>query len=106
VKLLIFILVTSIITFLIAAGVCYGSDYDGKGAIFLAMGAILIIGTYQFYESSNNKKKANNDSGNTNYDGCSSFDCCQPIDYHTSGDCSLLDHLINFDCSRGDCNSG
>ena len=102
-KFLIFILVSAIITFIIASGICYSNDYNGKGAIFLAIGLILLIGTYQHYESINNKRKRDNGSGYTNYDGCSFIDCWQPIHWPTSGDCSLIDQSTNFDCSGADC---
>ena len=102
-KVLIFILVSAIITFIIASGVCYSNGYNGKGAIFLAIGVISLIGTYQYYDSLNNKRKRDSSSGYTNYDGCSFIECCQPIHWPTSGDCSLVDQFTNFDCGGADC---
>lgn len=106
VNFLFFILVGLIITFLIASGICYANNYNGKGAMFLAIGVILIICTYRYYESSRNKKKSNHYSGNTNYDACSYLDCGHVLSFPTSGDCSSLEKLTDFDCGSVDCSGG
>ena len=100
-----FILIASIITCLIASGMCYVDNYNGKGAFFLAIGVILIIGTYQYYESKRRQRKINNGYNSTNYDACGYWDCCQFGHIPTSADCSSFD-CGGVDCSGGDCNSG
>jgi len=94
---LIFILISAILTFLIAAGVCYFSGYNGKGAIFLVIGLVMMFGTYESYRSKRREKSL---ADNTNNTGWGFFDCIPPI----GEDCTNVD-CGNADCGSPDCGS-
>jgi hypothetical protein len=102
---LFFILIGLITAFWIASGLCYTHDYNLKGAVFLIIGLILTIGTYQYYQSSHKKRKGTNYRGSANDNTCGYFDCGHVLDCPTSADCRKVGIGTDFDCGSADCDS-